>query len=110
MLFSATMPGPIVTLARTFLNRPTHIRAEQVNDSAVHDRTTQFVYRAHALDKAELVARILQAEGRGATMIFTRTNEPRRRWPTTWPNAASKWVRCTATWGRWAREKAPEVP
>ena len=73
MLFSATMPGPIVTLARTFLNRPTHIRAEQANDSAVHERTTQFVYRAHALDKAELVARILQAEGRGATMIFTRT-------------------------------------
>ncbi|GAB35743.1 DEAD/DEAH box helicase [Gordonia otitidis] len=73
MLFSATMPGPIVTLARTFLQRPTHIRAEHANDSAVHERTTQYVYRAHALDKAELVARILQAEGRGATMIFTRT-------------------------------------
>ncbi|MFC9982153.1 DEAD/DEAH box helicase [Gordonia sp. NPDC127522] len=73
MLFSATMPGPIVTLARTFLNRPTHIRAENANDSAVHDRTKQYAYRAHALDKAELVARILQAEGRGATMIFTRT-------------------------------------
>ncbi len=73
MLFSATMPGPIVTLARTFLHRPTHIRAEHANDSAVHERTTQFIYRAHALDKAELVARILQAEGRGATMIFTRT-------------------------------------
>ncbi|MGV9792997.1 DEAD/DEAH box helicase [Gordonia sp. NPDC003422] len=73
MLFSATMPGPIVTLARTFLNRPTHIRAEHANDSAVHERTTQFVYRAHALDKAELVARILQADGRGATMVFTRT-------------------------------------
>jgi superfamily II DNA/RNA helicase len=39
----------------------------------VHDRTAQFVYRAHALDKSELVARVLQAEGRGATMIFTRT-------------------------------------
>ncbi|GAA1480040.1 DEAD/DEAH box helicase [Gordonia sinesedis] len=73
MLFSATMPGPIVTLARTFLHRPTHIRAEHAGDSAVHERTTQHVYRAHALDKAELVARILQAEGRGATMIFTRT-------------------------------------
>ncbi len=73
MLFSATMPGPIVTLARTFLTQPTHIRAEQANDSAVHERTTQHVYRAHALDKAELVARILQADGRGATMIFTRT-------------------------------------
>ncbi|MFT3717085.1 MAG: DEAD/DEAH box helicase [Gordonia sp. (in: high G+C Gram-positive bacteria)] len=73
MLFSATMPGPIVTLARTFLTQPTHIRAEQANDSAVHERTTQLVYRAHAMDKAELVARILQADGRGATMIFTRT-------------------------------------
>ena len=73
MLFSATMPGPIVTLARTFLHRPTHIRAEHADDSAIHERTTQYVYRAHALDKAELVARILQAEGRGATMIFTRT-------------------------------------
>ena len=73
MLFSATMPGPIVTLARTFSQRPTHIRAEHANDSAVHERTTQYVYRAHAMDKAELVARILQADGRGATMIFTRT-------------------------------------
>nr|WP_249644821.1 DEAD/DEAH box helicase [Nocardia sputi] len=73
MLFSATMPGPIITLARTFLSRPTHIRAEEPHDSAVHDRTAQFVYRAHALDKSELIARILQAESRGATMIFTRT-------------------------------------
>ncbi|MFF0816496.1 DEAD/DEAH box helicase [Rhodococcus sp. NPDC003318] len=73
MLFSATMPGPIITLARTFLTRPTHIRAEEPESSAVHDRTAQHIYRAHALDKAEMVARILQAEGRGATMIFTRT-------------------------------------
>ncbi len=73
MLFSATMPGPIVTLARTFLSRPTHIRAELAGDSAIHERTRQVVYRAHALDKAELVARVLQAEGRGATMVFTRT-------------------------------------
>ncbi|WP_433665478.1 DEAD/DEAH box helicase [Nocardia sp. CA-128927] len=73
MLFSATMPGPIITLARTFLSRPTHIRAEEAHETAIHDRTAQFVYRAHALDKAELVAKILQAEGRGATMIFTRT-------------------------------------
>src|ERR1700694_3105364 len=26
MLFSATMPDPIITLARTFMNQPTHIR------------------------------------------------------------------------------------
>ncbi|HEX4725365.1 MAG TPA: DEAD/DEAH box helicase [Pseudonocardiaceae bacterium] len=73
MLFSATMPGPIITLARTFLNRPTHIRAEETDASAIHERTAQFVYRAHALDKIEVVARVLQAEGRGLTMVFSRT-------------------------------------
>ena len=73
MLFSATMPDPIITLARTFMKQPTHIRAEGVQGAATHDTTEQFVYRAHALDKVEMVARILQAEGRGATMVFTRT-------------------------------------
>jgi len=73
MLFSATMPDPIITLARTFMNQPTHIRAEAPHSAATHDTTEQFVYRAHALDKVELVSRVLQAEGRGATMVFTRT-------------------------------------
>ena len=73
MLFSATMPGPIITLARTFLNQPTHIRAEENDAGAVHERTAQFVYRAHSMDKTELIARALQAEGRGLTMIFSRT-------------------------------------
>ena len=73
MLFSATMPDPIITLARTFMNQPTHIRAEAPHSSAVHSTTDQFAYRAHALDKVELVSRLLQARARGATMIFTRT-------------------------------------
>jgi superfamily II DNA/RNA helicase len=73
MLFSATMPDPIITLARSFMNQPTHIRAEAPHSSAVHSTTEQFVYRAHALDKVELVCRILQVNGRGATMVFTRT-------------------------------------
>ncbi|MGH3878472.1 MAG: DEAD/DEAH box helicase [Actinophytocola sp.] len=73
MLFSATMPGPIITLARTFLSQPTHIRAEEHDAGAIHERTRQFVYRAHALDKIEVVARALQAEGRGLTMVFSRT-------------------------------------
>jgi superfamily II DNA/RNA helicase len=73
MLFSATMPGPIITLARTFLNQPTHIRAEENDASAIHERTEQFVYRAHAMDKVELLARLLQAKDRGLSMIFTRT-------------------------------------
>jgi superfamily II DNA/RNA helicase len=73
MLFSATMPGPIITLARTFLHQPTHIRAEENDASAVHERTRQFVYRAHSLDKIEIVARALQSADRGLTMIFAKT-------------------------------------
>ncbi|PXY32452.1 DEAD/DEAH box helicase [Prauserella muralis] len=73
MLFSATMPGPIITLARTFLTQPTHIRAEENDAGAIHERTRQFVYRAHSLDKPELVAKVLRARERGLTMIFART-------------------------------------
>jgi len=73
MLFSATMPGPIIKLARNFLTRPTHIRAEEPDATAIHERTRQFVYRAHAMDKVELLSRILQARDRGLTMVFTRT-------------------------------------
>lgn len=73
MLFSATMPGPIITLAREFLQQPTHIRAESNDASTMHESTKQFAYRAHALNKAEVVSRILQAKDRGKTIIFTRT-------------------------------------
>ena len=73
MLFSATMPGPVITLARTFLTQPTHIRAEEPDATAIHERTQQFIYRAHAMDKVELLARMLQSRKRGLTMIFTRT-------------------------------------
>ncbi|GAB2732510.1 DEAD/DEAH box helicase [Salinifilum aidingensis] len=73
MLFSATMPGPVLTLARTFMPHPTHIRAEQADEGAIHERTKQLVYRAHAMDKDELIARALQARSRGLAMIFART-------------------------------------
>src|SRR5699024_11764096 len=79
MLFSATMPDPILNLGRTFLNQPTHVRAEDTASAAVHERTTQHVYRAHALDKPELIARTLQASGRGLTMIFSRTKRTAKK-------------------------------
>jgi superfamily II DNA/RNA helicase len=73
MLFSATMPGPIVALARRFMRQPVHIRAEAHDESTIVPTTAQFVYRAHALDKTEMLSRILQARDRGLTMIFCRT-------------------------------------
>ncbi len=73
MLFSATMPGPIVALARQFMNQPMQIRAESSTEIPATEHVEQFVYRAHAMDKTEVLARILQARGRGLTMIFSRT-------------------------------------
>ena len=79
MLFSATMPGPIIALSRAFLNRPTHIRAEEADQGSIHERTAQHVYRAHAMDKVELLTRVLQAKDRGLTMIFARTKRTVQR-------------------------------
>ncbi|MCR6712690.1 MAG: DEAD/DEAH box helicase [Demequina sp.] len=74
MLFSATMPGAVVALARRYMTQPTHIRAaDPDDDGATVKATAQFVYRAHALDKVEVLARLLQAEGRGLTVVFART-------------------------------------
>ncbi len=74
MLFSATMPGPVMTLARRFMSRPMHIRAaDPEDDGHTKKDIRQVIYRAHQLDKDEVVARILQAEGRGRTIIFTKT-------------------------------------
>lgn len=73
MLFSATMPGPIVALARRFMTRPIHIRASDPDEGQVQANIKHVIYRAHSLDKDEVISRILQAEGRGKTVIFTRT-------------------------------------
>ncbi|MEI4272071.1 DEAD/DEAH box helicase [Klenkia sp. LSe6-5] len=73
MLFSATMPGPIVTLSRSFMTQPTHIRAHGNDEGSTVPQTTQFIYRAHNLDKPELLARVLQARDRGLVMVFCRT-------------------------------------
>ncbi|MFD2688346.1 DEAD/DEAH box helicase [Streptomyces phyllanthi] len=74
MLFSATMPGAVIGLARRYMSQPTHIRATAPDDEgATVANIAQHVYRAHSMDKPELVARILQADGRGLAMIFCRT-------------------------------------
>ncbi|MET3974884.1 superfamily II DNA/RNA helicase [Cellulosimicrobium sp. 4261] len=74
MLFSATMPGAVVSMARRYMKQPTHIRANDPDDGGQTVKNIeQVVYRAHALDKVEMLARILQAEGRGRTIVFART-------------------------------------
>ncbi|HEX3707503.1 MAG TPA: DEAD/DEAH box helicase [Mycobacteriales bacterium] len=73
MLFSATMPGPVVALSRRYLRQPTHVRAESPDESSMVPLTSQFVFRAHHLDKPEVLARVMQARDRGLAMVFTRT-------------------------------------
>jgi superfamily II DNA/RNA helicase len=73
MLFSATMPGAIVTMARKYQNKAVHIRTNDPDEGHTKADIKQFVYRAHNLDKDEVVGRILQAEGRGKTVIFVKT-------------------------------------
>ncbi|MFD7411111.1 DEAD/DEAH box helicase [Kitasatospora purpeofusca] len=74
LLFSATMPGQVISLARRYMSQPTHIRAAAPDDTGTTvANTEQHIFRAHSLDKVEMVSRILQADGRGLAMIFCRT-------------------------------------
>ncbi|MDN3352721.1 DEAD/DEAH box helicase [Actinomadura sp. DC4] len=73
MLFSATMPGEIVALSRKYLTRPTNVRAESHEESETTPQVVQHVFQAHQMDKPELLARVLQARGRGLTMVFCQT-------------------------------------
>ncbi len=79
MLYSATMPGPIVALARRFMSNPIHIRASDPDEGLTQANIRHLVYRAHSLDKDEVIARILQAEGRGKSVVFTRTKRAAQR-------------------------------
>ncbi|MDA0562994.1 DEAD/DEAH box helicase [Streptomonospora sp. S1-112] len=75
MLFSATMPSEIVQLSRSYLRRPTHVRAgddDEPGQTRVND-IVQHVFRTHQMDKPEMLARLLQAEGRGLSMVFCQT-------------------------------------
>jgi superfamily II DNA/RNA helicase len=67
------MPGPIVAMARRFMSNPVHIRATDPDEGLMQANIEHLVYRAHSLDKEEVIARILQADGRGKTVVFTRT-------------------------------------
>ncbi|MCL2803286.1 MAG: DEAD/DEAH box helicase [Micrococcales bacterium] len=74
MLFSATMPGPVVTMARRYMVQATHIRAQDPEDEGATVKDIhQVAYRVHSLNKVEILARLLQAKDRGRTIIFART-------------------------------------
>ena len=73
MLFSATMPGPIVALSRNFLHKPVHVHAEAADASLTHATIEQVVFQSHQMDRVDALTQILQAKGRGRTIAFCRT-------------------------------------
>lgn len=73
MLFSATMPAAVVALSRKYLRQPTHVRAEEATENRTVPTTAQHILRTHAMDKEELLARVLQAADRGLAIVFCRT-------------------------------------
>ncbi|MBA2775063.1 MAG: DEAD/DEAH box helicase [Nocardioidaceae bacterium] len=79
MLFSATMRGEVIGLARTHMRHPVNIRAESATDSETVPLTAQFVYQVHDMDKTEIIARVMQAENRGLSLVFTRTKRAAQR-------------------------------
>jgi superfamily II DNA/RNA helicase len=79
MLFSATMPGPIVSLARMYMRHPMNIRAESSYDTTMVPATAQFIYQAHDLDKPEIIGRVLQADDAEKIIVFTRTKRQAQR-------------------------------
>ncbi|MCG8151943.1 DEAD/DEAH box helicase [Pimelobacter simplex] len=79
MLFSATMPAAIVSLARMHMRHPMNIRAESSYENATVPATAQFIYLAHDLDKPEIIGRLLQAEDADKMIVFTRTKRQAQR-------------------------------
>jgi len=107
MLFSATMPGDIIALARRFMNQPVHIRTQDNEDEgAVVSRIEQHVVRAHAMDKIEMLARILQADGRGPTIVFCRTKRTAQKTSDDLTERGFRAATIHGDLGQSAREKA----
>jgi len=106
MLFSATMPSAVLSLARRYLRQPTNIRAEAPHEEHTVPTTEQFAYRTHPLDKPELLARILQAEGRGLTMVFGKTRRTASRLAETLADRGFAAAAVHGDLGQGAREQA----
>ncbi|HEU5011371.1 MAG TPA: DEAD/DEAH box helicase [Roseiflexaceae bacterium] len=70
-LFSATMPGPIATLARRYMRDPQRITVEATQMTVPQIR--QVYYEVGARDKFEVLCRVLDFEQPTSSIIFCRT-------------------------------------
>jgi ATP-dependent RNA helicase RhlE len=70
LLFSATMPDQIRSLANEFLHSPVTVK---LGDSRPVKTVGHAVYRVEQTRKAELLLEILHQSGNGQVLVFTRT-------------------------------------
>lgn len=73
MLFSATMPGPIMSLARSFMHHPVRIQDDRQEQNTANKAVEQIVFQAHAMDKLPVLELALQSRLTTKSIIFVRT-------------------------------------
>lgn len=71
LLFSATMPKSIATLAKAILHNPVNVAVTPVSSSV--DSVTQSVYHVEKSDKSKLLVTLLQKFDVQSGLIFART-------------------------------------
>ncbi len=71
--FSATMPSRILTLTKKFLRNPEHISI--LTKRRTLDNTNQTYYMVPTGKKQEALARVLDMESPGPTIVFCRTRQ-----------------------------------
>ncbi|OGG95059.1 MAG: DEAD/DEAH box helicase [Candidatus Lambdaproteobacteria bacterium RIFOXYD2_FULL_50_16] len=71
MLFSATMPKSIASLAASLLNNP--VRVEVNPESTTVDRINQQLVRVDKKEKPNLLRSILEESGAARVLVFSRT-------------------------------------
>src|SRR3989344_1478244 len=76
MLFSATMPEDIVSIARAHMKLP--VRVEIAPSGTTADKVTQEVFFLQKFDKPRLLEKLL-GEYRGSVLVFSRTKHGARK-------------------------------
>ncbi len=71
LFFSATMPPEIVKLSSSILHKP--VSVEVTPESATVDKIRQGIYFVDKGNKKNLLVNVLNEDGVGSTLVFTRT-------------------------------------
>ncbi len=71
LLFSATMPDRIASLAKNYMNKPDILKVEAKNVTA--DLTTQIYFEVREGDKLDALTRIIDVESDFYGIVFSRT-------------------------------------